>query len=145
MYFLTCLKVAKDPVVRPQERSAADNRRMGFPPKPLDERILDVKKNIQSSIDMRDNEIDMTDTDDDILPPPPPPLPFPIDNTEVNPVVPSIATTRGRPVWSENLNSVRVFTVASLQQCTNSFSQENFLGSGMLGSVYKAKLPDGKV
>lgn len=117
---------------------------MGFPPKPLDERIMDVKRNVQNSMDMRDNEIDMTDTDDDVLPPPPPPPPFPID-TAVNPVVPTIVSTSGRPMRSQNLNSVRVFTVASLQQYTNSFSQENFLGEGMLGSVYKAELPDGKV
>lgn len=43
------------------------------------------------------------------------------------------------------LTSVKHFTVASLQQYTNSFSQENLIGNGMLGSVYRAALPDGKV
>ncbi|KAL4626985.1 hypothetical protein ACB092_05G135100 [Castanea dentata] len=32
-----------------------------------------------------------------------------------------------------------------LQQHTNSFSHENFIGEGMLGSVYRGELPDGKV
>ncbi|KAL8152174.1 hypothetical protein V2J09_009934 [Rumex salicifolius] len=41
--------------------------------------------------------------------------------------------------------SVKSFTVAFLQECTNSFSQENRIGEGMLGSVYRAELPDGKL
>ncbi|XP_026422237.1 protein STRUBBELIG-RECEPTOR FAMILY 3-like [Papaver somniferum] len=64
-------------------------------------------------------------------------------------VKPNVLTeaTRVSPV-AKALNlppSVRSFTIASLQQYTNSFSQENFIGQGMLGSVYKAELPDGKV
>ncbi|KAL3627748.1 hypothetical protein CASFOL_029111 [Castilleja foliolosa] len=43
------------------------------------------------------------------------------------------------------VESTKMFTIASLQQCTNSFSQENFIGKGTLGSVYRAQLPDGKV
>ncbi|KAL2343985.1 hypothetical protein Fmac_005270 [Flemingia macrophylla] len=42
-------------------------------------------------------------------------------------------------------NSIKVYTVASLQQYTNSFSQENYIGEGTLGPVYKAELPDGKL
>ncbi|CAN0852834.1 Protein STRUBBELIG-RECEPTOR FAMILY 1 [Linum grandiflorum] len=38
-----------------------------------------------------------------------------------------------------------VFTIATLQQCTNSFSEENFVGEGLLGPVYRAELPDGKL
>ncbi|RDX85614.1 Protein STRUBBELIG-RECEPTOR FAMILY 3, partial [Mucuna pruriens] len=40
-------------------------------------------------------------------------------------------------------NSIKVYTVASLQQCTNSFSQENYIGEGTLGPVYRAAVPDG--
>ncbi|KAM1208469.1 hypothetical protein ACFX13_014490 [Malus domestica] len=36
------------------------------------------------------------------------------------------------------------YTVAELQLATNSFSEENFLGEGSLGSVYKAVFPDGQ-
>ncbi|XP_027917826.1 protein STRUBBELIG-RECEPTOR FAMILY 3-like [Vigna unguiculata] len=42
-------------------------------------------------------------------------------------------------------NSIKVYTVASLQQYTNSFSLENYIGEGMLGPVYRAELPDGKL
>jgi serine/threonine protein kinase len=35
--------------------------------------------------------------------------------------------------------------VAELQSATNSFSEENLLGEGSLGSVYKAEFPDGQV
>ncbi|KAL5986931.1 hypothetical protein ACLOJK_015266 [Asimina triloba] len=41
--------------------------------------------------------------------------------------------------------AVTSFTVASLQQYTNSFGQENLIGVGILGSVYRAELPDGKL
>lgn len=37
------------------------------------------------------------------------------------------------------------YTVASLQTATNSFSQENIIGEGSLGRVYKADFPNGKV
>lgn len=46
---------------------------------------------------------------------------------------------------SLNSGSTIPFTIATLQQCTNSFSEENFIGEGLLGSVYVAELPDGKV
>ncbi|KAI3988205.1 hypothetical protein MKX01_011994 [Papaver californicum] len=64
-------------------------------------------------------------------------------------VKPNVLTEATRvPPVAKALNlppSVRSFTIASLQQYTNSFSQENFIGQGMLGSVYRAELPDGKV
>ncbi|KAG9138751.1 hypothetical protein Leryth_023809 [Lithospermum erythrorhizon] len=37
------------------------------------------------------------------------------------------------------------YTVAALQTSTNSFSQENLIGEGSLGRVYKADFPNGKV
>ncbi|KAK9010465.1 hypothetical protein V6N11_036973 [Hibiscus sabdariffa] len=36
------------------------------------------------------------------------------------------------------------YTVAELQLATNSFSEENLLGEGSLGPVYKAEFPDGR-
>lgn len=39
----------------------------------------------------------------------------------------------------------KVYTVAELQLATNSFSEENHLGEGSLGPVYKAEFPDGQV
>lgn len=37
------------------------------------------------------------------------------------------------------------YTVATLQTATNSFSQENLVGEGSLGRVYRAEFPSGKV
>ncbi|CAL5410604.1 unnamed protein product [Camellia sinensis] len=37
------------------------------------------------------------------------------------------------------------YTVASLQTATNSFSQENLIGEGSLGRVYRGEFPNGKV
>ncbi|KAL5741806.1 hypothetical protein ACOSP7_028538 [Xanthoceras sorbifolium] len=41
--------------------------------------------------------------------------------------------------------SAKVYSVAELQLATNSFSEENLLGEGSLGSVYKAEFPDGQI
>ncbi|KAK4386721.1 protein STRUBBELIG-RECEPTOR FAMILY 8 [Sesamum angolense] len=37
------------------------------------------------------------------------------------------------------------YTVAALQTATNSFSQENLIGEGSLGRVYRADFPNGKI
>lgn len=37
------------------------------------------------------------------------------------------------------------YSVAALQQSTNSFGQENLIGEGSIGRVYRAELPDGKL
>ncbi|KAL1368225.1 hypothetical protein HN51_022365 [Arachis hypogaea] len=39
----------------------------------------------------------------------------------------------------------KVYTVAEIQLITNSFSEDNLLGEGSLGPVYRAEFPDGKV
>lgn len=41
--------------------------------------------------------------------------------------------------------SAKLYTVAELQLATNNFSEENLLGQGSLGFVYRAELPDGEV
>ncbi|XVE96072.1 hypothetical protein REPUB_Repub02eG0189900 [Reevesia pubescens] len=41
--------------------------------------------------------------------------------------------------------TAKVYSVAELQLATNSFSEENLLGEGSLGSVYKAEFFDGQV
>ncbi|KAJ8761617.1 hypothetical protein K2173_004393 [Erythroxylum novogranatense] len=44
-----------------------------------------------------------------------------------------------------NTTGLKSFTVATLQQCTHSFSEENFIGEGNFGSVYEAVIPGGKL
>lgn len=73
--------------------------------------------------------------------PPPPYLPAPIP-----PENPFSAAKIYSPRLSDlNSRSVRSFTIALLQQITNSFSAENFIGRGMLASVYRAELPNGEL
>ncbi|KAG5381441.1 hypothetical protein IGI04_032911 [Brassica rapa subsp. trilocularis] len=91
------------------------------------------------------------DIDFSTLTPPPPPLPPP-PPPPAPPVVtfmpiksPERPFKKPSPKTRVPLTSVKHYSVASLQQYTESFSQENLLGSGMLGSVYKARLPDGKL
>ncbi|CAN6853323.1 unnamed protein product [Brassica oleracea] len=78
-------------------------------------------------------------------PPPPPPPPAPPVVTFMPIKSPERPFKKPSPKTRVPLTSVKHYSVASLQQYTQSFSQENLLGSGMLGSVYKARLPDGKM
>ncbi|KAF8369448.1 hypothetical protein HHK36_032533 [Tetracentron sinense] len=41
--------------------------------------------------------------------------------------------------------TAKQYTVAELQSATNRFSEDNLLGEGSLGSVYKAEFPDGQI
>ncbi|XP_057433160.1 protein STRUBBELIG-RECEPTOR FAMILY 3-like isoform X2 [Lotus japonicus] len=75
------------------------------------------------------------------LQPPPHSLPtIPCEKVIINPAI-TTKVTNGQVMTS----SIKVYTVASLQQYTNSFAQENCIGEGTLGSVYRAELPDGKL
>ncbi|KAH9796822.1 protein STRUBBELIG [Citrus sinensis] len=78
------------------------------------------------------------------LPLPPLPLPL-VEKVTVKPLAPAEVTRRSSPSTNVISSSVSVFTIASLQQYTNSFSEGNFIGEGLLGSVYKAELPGGKL
>ncbi|WCJ26972.1 STRUBBELIG-receptor family 1 [Euphorbia peplus] len=79
------------------------------------------------------------------LQPPPPTCP-PINKAIGNSVVHAEICTRSSSIKSlKSTSSVRIFTIATLQQYTNSFSEENLLGNGTFGSVYRAELPDGKL
>ena len=54
----------------------------------------------------------------------------------------------GRQGFSKRCNlpvGTKMYTLAELQSTTNNFSQENLLGEGSLGAVYRAEFPDGQV
>ncbi|KAK4259949.1 hypothetical protein QN277_006225 [Acacia crassicarpa] len=71
---------------------------------------------------------------------PPPSLPINLGEKDLTkPAIPTKVTER-----QEVTRSLQVYTIASLQQYTNSFSQENHIGEGTLGVLYRAELPDGK-
>lgn len=111
------------------------------------------KKDVEQGKDMEelaaaprskeDQVVDKTGMDEHIMPLPPlPPLLDPFERVVAKPNVPSVLSTKSN---LGKLSSGRTFSIASLQQYTNSFSQDNLIGGGMLGTVYSAELPDGKV
>lgn len=109
-------EVSKEPVVKSQDGHGVDSRRMVSCPRPQDEKL------------------------------PLPPLLLPlVEKVTVKPLAPAEVTTRSSPSTNVITSSVSAFTIASLQQYTNSFSEGNFIGEGLLGSVYRAELPDGKL
>lgn len=80
--------------------------------------------------------------DSGVLPQAPPRPPFSLHSSESSMPDPILASLAPR---GHAIERVKLFNVGSLQQYTDSFSQENLIGKGMLGTVYKAELPDGKV
>ncbi|GFS41076.1 STRUBBELIG-receptor family 1 [Actinidia rufa] len=142
-------KVPKAEVVRPKEEHQTWPRKTGLIQKPRNDLELNVQR--ISGIPKRDDhELDMSRLDIDSLrqppPPPPPPPPPQFEKVIVNPIAPTTSTTE-RPSTQSPIPqiSVKSYTIVSLQQYTNSFSQENLIGAGRLGTVYRAELPNGKV
>ncbi|XP_057497290.1 protein STRUBBELIG-RECEPTOR FAMILY 3-like isoform X1 [Actinidia eriantha] len=127
----------KDTGFKPAVRFGNDHERSSLRFKPEAEQE-GINRMAAISKHKDDHEIDMTGLDVDILPPPPPPPFFSIDKVTMTPILSPRLPTK-------TLNSIRSFTIASLQQYTNSFSQENFIGGGILGSVYRAEIPTGKL
>ncbi|KAL2932216.1 Protein STRUBBELIG-RECEPTOR FAMILY 3 [Bienertia sinuspersici] len=74
--------------------------------------------------------------------PVPPPRHYSNENITLKPIMPILVTKTQKSTFP---SSVKSFTIASLQQYTDSFSEENLIGEGMIGSVYRAELPDGKL
>ncbi|CAN6216058.1 unnamed protein product [Urochloa humidicola] len=137
-------------------------------PPPVQQRD-DIKKGQSEALDRRERElssaaaalpkkspenqkehiINFDRTDSDLfpvaVPPPPPPPPLsPIERVVANPIVPQEKRYTPPPRTSTP-TSARPFSVASLQQYTNSFSEDNVLRESRLGKVYLAELPDGKL
>ncbi|XP_020206008.1 protein STRUBBELIG-RECEPTOR FAMILY 3 [Cajanus cajan] len=116
------------PISKPQVQKENDEQRMGTIPKLLD------------------HEIDMSALDAYSMPsPPPPPPPLSNERVTVEPTPFHREANINHPKKSPVPTFAKTFTIASLQQYTNSFSQDNLIGLGMLGSVYRAELPDGKI
>ncbi|XP_059623161.1 protein STRUBBELIG-RECEPTOR FAMILY 3-like [Cornus florida] len=117
-------EVSKEAVLRPPAGYGKSSLRL----KPDDEWDIDLKGVATSSIRKEDHVIDMMGNNANVLPPPSPSPPITLKRHS-----------------TKSLNSVKSFTIAFLQQYTNSFSQENLVGGGMIGTVYRAELPGGKL
>ncbi|XP_066391025.1 protein STRUBBELIG-RECEPTOR FAMILY 3-like isoform X4 [Miscanthus floridulus] len=99
------------------------------------------------TMNKKEHVIDMEKVDnfvEDQLHPPQPIAP----RTEKVIVKSSVRTRKGRVPSVEKVEStttVKSFSIASLQQYTNSFSEENIIRDSWFGKVYLAKLPDGEL
>ncbi|RAL41793.1 hypothetical protein DM860_008975 [Cuscuta australis] len=95
----------------------------------------------------KDNhEIILSRFDIDVLPPPQPPPPLLLEEKViVQPIQRAEETVQKRSTRPLPPTSAKTYTIASLQQYTNSFSPDNLIGTGTLGAVYKGELPDGKL
>ncbi|XP_066376082.1 protein STRUBBELIG-RECEPTOR FAMILY 3-like isoform X1 [Miscanthus floridulus] len=103
----------------------------------------------KSPENQKEHIINFDRTDSDLfpvsLPPPPPPPPLPpIERVVANPIVPP-EKRYSPPTKTSSPTSATPFSVASLQQYTNSFREENVIRESRLGRVYLAELPDGKL
>ncbi|CAD6338794.1 unnamed protein product [Miscanthus lutarioriparius] len=103
----------------------------------------------KSPENQKEHIINFDRTDSDLfpvsLPPPPPPPPLPpIERVVANPIVPP-EKRHSPPTKTSSPTSATPFSVASLQQYTNSFREENVIRESRLGRVYLAELPDGKL
>ncbi|KAF5179307.1 Strubbelig-receptor family 3-like [Thalictrum thalictroides] len=134
-------KVSKVAVVRKKdEHGMVSPRRVATPGGKLKEKA-DMKTVGAIQKQNEEHRKYITEKDMNLMPPPL----APIETFNRIPIAPNV--TSGKPPI-KSLNwpaSVKTFTVASLQQYTNSFSEDNLIGGGTLGRVYRAELPDGKV
>ncbi|KAL9392561.1 hypothetical protein Peur_016481 [Populus x canadensis] len=137
-------KVTKESIAKLQDQYGPDNRRHEAYPKAQGEQDMDLKRMAAYSKKKMDQGINMTGVVANFMPLPAPPSSVPTDNIIANPIG---HTAHKKSHSTETLNSysVRIFTIATLQKYTNSFSEENFVGEGTLGSVYRAELPGGKL
>lgn len=72
-------------------------------------------------------------------------LPFQLLPAERIAADPTFTSLTATGCATKILESAKFFSIGTLQQYTNSFSQENLIGKGSLGTVYSAQLPNGKV
>ncbi|AQK60294.1 Putative STRUBBELIG family receptor protein kinase [Zea mays] len=97
----------------------------------------------------KEHVINLERTESEIFaaaPPPPPrlPSPPPAEKVTVNPIVRPVKRVNTPPRTGPS-TSATSFSVASLQQYTNSFQEQNLIRESRLGKVYLAELPEGKL
>ncbi|WVZ79096.1 hypothetical protein U9M48_026717 [Paspalum notatum var. saurae] len=149
-----------EPQVRPTPVQQMGDVKKG-PSEALDRRGHELSSSAaalpkKSPENQKEHIINFDRTDSDLFsgslpppPPPPPPLP-PIEKVIVNPIAPpekrySPPPPPPPPPRTSTPTSATPFSVASLQQYTNSFREENVIRESRLGKVYLAELPDGKL
>lgn len=121
-----------------------------YDPSPRDGQNLDSSPTavpLAVTMNKKEHVIDMEKADNFVEDQLHPPQPMALRTEKVT-VNPSVRTRRGRVPSVEKVEStttVKSFSIASLQQYTNSFSEENIIRDSRFGKVYLAKLPDGEL
>lgn len=138
-------KVPEEPLARPQFGEVKDTRRENLALSSEAKQLKDGKSSKNAFLKQEDHKMDMTGLHSGVLPQAPPPPPFPLLSSVSSIADPILASINPGEHAMRRVNSVKLFSVASLQQYTESFSQDNLIGKGLLGAVYKAELPDGKM
>ncbi|XP_022715945.1 protein STRUBBELIG-RECEPTOR FAMILY 3-like isoform X3 [Durio zibethinus] len=143
-------KVAKEAAMKPVDGCGKESGGIGISSKLQEEQFLDETTMPASSRAKKNHAINIRGVDVksmSLRPPLPPPL-FPsVEEVNISPIILAEVNGGGRSSRGQDSCSLTVsaFTIASLQQYTNSFAEENFIGEGMLGGVYMAEFPDGKL
>ncbi|KAJ4915468.1 Protein STRUBBELIG [Raphanus sativus] len=121
-------KVSREPMVKPYDVYGAEDRKYGYPmppPRPEESRRAIPPASYYNNKDVQ-------------KPLQQPPRRFQSNNNN------DAAAAAHFPPGLNSSSSATVFTVASLQQYTNGFSEEHIIGEGSLGNVYRAVFPHGK-
>ncbi|CAJ1956524.1 unnamed protein product [Sphenostylis stenocarpa] len=138
-------KVPKGVVVRPKGDHQEEASRVRAIPKPQSEKQKEEQR-VETIPKLLNHQIDMSSLDVYAMPSPPPPPPLTTESVIVEPTSFHKGANFNPPKKSPAPTTfAKTFTIASLQQFTNSFCQDNLTGLGMLGSVYRAEFPDGKI
>ncbi|CAL9214505.1 unnamed protein product [Arabidopsis halleri] len=121
-------KVSREPMVKPFDGYGAGDRKYGYPMPPRAE---------ESRRAMPPTSYYNKDVNTPQKPLQQPPRQFQSNDS---------ASKRAAhfPPGLNSSSSATVFTIASLQQYTNNFSEENIIGEGSIGNVYRAELRHGK-
>ena len=133
---------------KPVDEYGLESEGTGIGSKLQDGQVTHVTRRPESSRHQKSHGINMggaTMKSISLRPPLPPPLLPPVEESSVSPIPPVEVNGGSLSSRGQDSCSTSVFTIASLQQYTTSFAEENFIGEGMLGSVYRGELPDGKV
>ncbi|KQK16945.1 hypothetical protein BRADI_1g31600v3 [Brachypodium distachyon] len=145
-----------EPQIMPASVQQKDDVKKG-PGETLDRRDRELRSAAAAALPKKSPEsrkehiINLDRTDSDLfaaVPPPPPPPPLPpllnVGKVAVNPIVPP-EKRHSPPPRTSTLTSATPFSVASLQQYTSNFREENVIRDSRLGKVYLAELPEGKL
>lgn len=141
--------IVRDPPVKPKNdvKKATKEDSRGRLDLEMGQTIPAVPKRETLSDKRNSYAVDMENSTDEfiMLPPPPPPPSTPPPPPPPPPPPVREATNTSTSTSTVPATSATSFSVASLQQYTRSFNEDNLIRESRLGRVYLAELPDGEL